>query len=103
MGKSLNKVKTSITALWVAIISFPYKIISSVAAQGVNHMQTFYWVMSADKLIQSSESVSTISTIINVMKFSQILLAIIVFVVWIINLIKIRKIEDKIIRQKKKK
>ena len=102
MEKSLNKVKTGITALWVVIISFPYKIINSVAAQSFNDMQTFYWVMSPDILIESSEpssTISTISSIINIMRFSQILLAAIVFIVWIINLIKIRKINDKALKQ----
>ena len=95
MKKFLSKIKTSLTTLWIALVSFS----SKVFGQGWEiwdqryYAQTVYWVRNT----VSEPEIITFAII----KSLQRLLVAIVLVLWIINLIKIRKIDDK--QQKKEK
>ena len=97
MKSILNKVKVTLVSIWTAITSFPLKALGLWENPDLH--QTFYWVMSPD-LITSTSS-EPVHTLINIIKLSQILLGTIVFIIWIVNLIKIRKLEDKLLKQKK--
>ena len=95
MKKFLSKIKTSLTTLWIALVSFS----SKVFGQGWEiwdqryYAQTVYWVRNT----VSEPEIITFAII----KSLQRLLVAIVLVLWIINLIKIKKIDDK--QQKKEK
>ena len=93
MKKSFNKIKTILTTLWIAIISFSSKVIGIEWDDPTR--ETLYWVQQPETLI-SSESEITLAV-----KIAQIWLTAVIFIVWIVNFVKIRKMDDRIEKQKK--
>lgn len=93
MKKILSKIKTNLTTLWIALVSFS----SKVFGQGWEiwdqryYAQPAYWIRNP----LSEQEIM----IFAVIKILQRLLVAVVLILWIINLIKIRKIDDK--QQKK--
>ena len=89
MKKTLNKIKATITALWVAIVSFFSKVFGQLDTYCPDcKMQSLYWV-------------SPLYQVSTYIKFTQKLLIGVVFIIWLINLIKIRKTDDKTKKKKK--
>ena len=91
MKKTFNKIKTSIAALWVAIVSFFSKVFGQLIREETycpDCMQALYWV---SPLYQVSAYIKT----------TQKLLIGVVFIIWLINLIKIKKTDDKTKKKKK--
>ena len=92
MKKTLNKIKTSLAALWVAIVSFFSKVFGQLLIEDTYcpdcKMQSLYWV-------------SPLYQVSTYIKFTQKLLIGVVFIIWLINLIKIRKTDDKTKKKKK--
>ena len=106
MRNFYNKIKISLTALWIAIISFSCKVFALVLEYEelkypqtdywISRMQTKYWVVNpiVDPYDWSTPTIVFI-------KIAQILLIVIIPIIWIINLIKIKKIDDKTLKKKK--
>jgi len=92
MKKAFNKIKTSIAAFWITIISF----FSKVFWQNFGIGERLYWTPQLEYWVPSP-----ISPAIIVSKIAQRSLIWITFIVWIVNIVKIREIDDKV--QKKKK
>jgi len=124
MKTSINKTKTILTSLRIAIISLPYKVmsiledsISNWSDSQVENFQTDYWIMFPEltKTPQQGEiDINEINTQwlywvpfpseptpITAIKVAEILLIAITFIIWIINFIKIKKIDDKTLKRKK--
>ncbi len=90
MKRTLNKIKTSLATLLIALVSFSSKIFAQrweypEAAIG----QTLYWVYNPKPLPET------------IIRISQRLLVAVVLILWIVNFIRIRKIEDKSEKNKK--
>ena len=106
MKNFYNKIKISLTALWIAIISFSCKVFALVLEYEelkypqtdywISRMQTKYWVVNpiVDPYDWSTPTIVFI-------KIAQILLIVIIPIIWIINLIKIKRIDDKTVKKKK--
>ena len=106
MRNFYNKIKISLTALWIAIISFSCKVFAQVLEYEqlkypqtdywISRMQTKYWVVNpiVDPYDWSTPTIMII-------KIAQILLIVIIPIIWIINLIKIKRIDDKTVKKKK--
>jgi len=99
MKKTFYKIKISLAALWIAIISFSSKVLwlitwPTLQQQNIYQWEVMYWVPSPGPE-------TTINAIINAIKRFRIPLIIVIFIVWIVNFIKIRKIDDKTLKKKK--
>lgn len=95
MGKTINKIKMSLSTLWIAIISFSSKVMGEHPYWVNSPAQPDYWIPT--ELLTSPKSESPIIAI----KIAQVLFVTIIFIVWTISFIKIRKIDDKNQREKK--
>lgn len=93
MKNFYNKIKISLTALWIAIISFSSKVFGT---DWTMDFQTKYWIVDPSEILTEPDPKLT-----SVIKIAQRLLAFVIFIVWIINLVKIRKIDDNAIKKKK--
>lgn len=114
MKKSLNKIKTILTTLWIIIISFSSKVFGQVPEltwfktieeltwnellsiieqrSWINIITSLYWVPGKYEIIETSTSTGSITRLI---KITQRILIPLIFIIWIIILIKMRKIENK--------
>ena len=90
MKKVFDKIKTSIVAFWIALVSFSSKVMWQERA----NPQPMYWVYI--ETLPSQEW-----SVVIAFKIIQRLLVAITFVVWIISFMKIRKIGDKAVKKKK--
>ena len=100
MKKYFKKIKTNLVALWIAIISFPSKVLAHPPhyPYDMQFMQTFYWIERPSDMEILEPAESTIDIII---KSAPRLLIAITFIVWIVSFIKIRRIDDKTVRRKR--
>ena len=96
MKRTLNKIKATITALWIAIGSFCFKVMAQFGERETNGPTAGI----APYNIYITEDKSWASWWIAI-KIAQRTLVGVTLIVWIINLIKIKKTGDK--EQKKKK
>lgn len=106
MKKFYNKIKLSLTTLWIAIISFSSKVFAQIFEHEDLKYQTDYWIARVQtKYWVESPIINPITDwstpMIIAVKIVQILLIIIIPVIWIINFIKIRKIDDKSLKKEK--
>ena len=106
MKKFYSKVKISLAALWVAILSFTSKVFAQVFEYEKLNSQTDYWIARVqtkywvvNPIINPITDWST--PMIIAVKIVQILLIILIPIIWVINLIKIRKIDDKSLQKKR--
>jgi len=103
MKKFFNKIKTSLIAFWIALISIPSKVLSQHISSTESSMQTFYWVEKPWKIGESITLQKSPTIVDMIIKIAPRLLVAITFIFWIISFIKIRKINDKTLRKKKTK
>ena len=96
MKKAINKIKISLSTLWIAIISFSSKVMGLHSDWTVD-AQPDYWIYYPSELLTSPKSESPILAI----KIVQILLIAVIFIVWIVSFLKIKKIDDKTLKKKK--
>lgn len=107
MKNFYNKIRLSLTALWIAVLSFSSKVFAQIFEYGdLKYSQTDYWIARVQtKYWVESPIINPITDwstpMIIAVKIVQIILIIIIPIIWIINLIKIRKIGDKIEKMKR--
>jgi len=92
MKKTLNRIKTGLSTLWVSIVSFFSKVMGQSFDQMNYMVEGMYWVENP------IDQQTLLETIIKLVRRPLIGIT---FIVWIISLIKIKKTKDK--TQKKKK
>ena len=98
MKKTINKIKISLSTLWIAVISFSSKVMGQHRdSDWTVDAQPDYWIYYPSELLTSPKSESPILAI----KIVQILLITVIFIVWIVSFLKTRKIYDKTLKKKK--
>ncbi len=107
MKKLFTKIKTVLATLWIGIISFSSKVLwkTPIFEQTYKwHMQTFYWVPSAQEyrvIPISAYAEPTTSLMDTIIKIAPRLLVAVTFIIWVVSFIKIRKIDDETLKKKK--
>ena len=94
MKKSLNRIKSSLAALWLATLTLFTK------AMGQWKTEFTYWVLDPQE-VTVRNSVFSDSKMYMLIKITQWLFVWLIFIIWIINLIKIKKTGDKVQRKKR--
>ena len=102
MKKFLTKIKTVLTTLWIAIISFSSKVMGQVIEitekridwGRETQVQYLYWVPSTRRYYGPSPS----TPILNGIKLA---LTAAILIIWIINLIRIIRTDDKDLKKKR--
>ena len=102
MKKFLTKIKTVLTTLWIAIISFSSKVMGQVIEitekridwGRETQVQDLYWVPSTRRYYGPSPS----TPILNGIKLA---LTAAILIIWIINLIRIIRTDDKDLKKKR--